>query len=88
LCSVSVGRSQENIISTQKREHSRKPDKQYDLIERCSFGERMELFARGQRHGWTVWGNQAEEYTPDWATYANHSQAFFVPLLDRKRASG
>lgn len=30
------GRSQENIISTQKREHSRKPDEQYELIEACS----------------------------------------------------
>lgn len=74
------GRSQENIISTQKREHSRKPDEQYDLIERCSFGERLELFARGPRSGWTVWGNQSEHYEPTWDTYANHSQANVVPL--------
>lgn len=69
------GRSQENIISTQKREHSRKPDEQYDLIEACSFGERLELFARGPRKGWTVWGNQSEAYELTWDTYANHSQA-------------
>jgi N6-adenosine-specific RNA methylase IME4 len=69
------GRSQENIISTQKREHSRKPDEQYDLIEACSFGSRLELFARGPRKGWTVWGNQSEDYAPTWDTYANHSQA-------------
>ena len=81
------GRSQENIISSQKREHSRKPDEQYDLIERCSFGERIELFARGPREGWTVWGNQAEHYEPTWATYSNHSQAEIIPLpLNRKRA--
>ena len=69
------GRSQENIITAQKREHSRKPDEQYRLIESCSEGPYLELFARGPRPGWDVWGNQSEEYAPDWATYANHSQA-------------
>ena len=69
------GRTQENIISTQKREHSRKPDEQFALIEGCSAGPRLELFARGPRLGWTVWGNQAEVYSPTWDTYANHSQA-------------
>lgn len=72
------GRSQENIISTQKREHSRKPDEQYKLIEECSFGERLEIFARGPRAGWTVWGNQSDEYTPTWDTYSNHSQSKVV----------
>ena len=69
------GRSQENIISTRKREHSRKPDEQYNLIERCSPAPRLELFARGPREGWTVWGNQSESYAPTWDTYSNHSQA-------------
>ncbi len=69
------GRSQENIISTQKREHSRKPDEQYKLIEACSWAPRLELFARGPRDGWDVWGNQSEEYTPTWDTYSNHSQS-------------
>ena len=73
------GRSQENIISSQKREHSRKPDEQYELIESCSPGPRIELFARGPRKGWVVWGNQAEDYKPDWDTYANHSQSIVVP---------
>ena len=45
------GRSQENIISSRKREHSRKPDEQYELIEACSSGPRIELFARGSRKG-------------------------------------
>lgn len=74
------GRSQENILVTQKREHSRKPDEQYDLIEACSWGPRLEMFARGPRKGWTVWGNQAEDYQPDWPTYANHSQSNIVKL--------
>ena len=69
------GRSQENIIISRKREHSRKPDEQYDLIEACSPGPFIELFARGPRKGWFSWGEQSEEYAPDWATYANHSQS-------------
>ncbi|NBZ88136.1 MT-A70 family methyltransferase [Stagnihabitans tardus] len=76
---LAPGRSQENIISSQKREHSRKPDEQYGLIERCSPEDRLELFARGPRAGWEVWGNQADEYTPTWNTYANHSQAGRTP---------
>ena len=79
------GRTQENIISTQKREHSRKPDEQYQLIEGCSEGPRLEMFARGPRIGWTVWGDQSEVYTPTWNTYANHSQANVVPLVVGKR---
>ncbi|MCH8467710.1 MAG: S-adenosylmethionine-binding protein [Roseinatronobacter sp.] len=81
---LAPGRSQENILVTQKREHSRKPDEQYDLIERCSFGNRLELFARGPRAGWTVWGNQSEEYMPTWNTYSNHSQSTVIPLRATK----
>lgn len=69
------GRRQVNIIKTQKREHSRKPDELYDIIEMCSEGPFLELFARGRRLGWSAWGDQAEEYAPSWATYANHSGA-------------
>jgi N6-adenosine-specific RNA methylase IME4 len=68
------GRSQVNLIASRKREHSRKPDEQYDLIERCSKGPYLELFARGTRPGWTYWGNQADEtYRPTWKTYAYNS---------------
>lgn len=67
-------RSQVNMIETRKREHSRKPDEQYDLIESCSRGPYLELFGRGLREGWTVWGNQASaDYRPDWETYAHNS---------------
>ena len=40
-------RSQVNLIRAQKREHSRKPDEFIPLIERCSPGPFLELFARG-----------------------------------------
>lgn len=68
------GRTQENIISSRKREHSRKPDEQYEIIESCSWGPYLELFSRGSRQNWTCWGNQADNYYPDWKTYSNHSQ--------------
>lgn len=68
------GRRQVNMIETRKREHSRKPDEQYELIEACSPGPYLELFARGERPKWTVWGNQADEsYEPTWNTYAYNS---------------
>src|SRR5947209_2326940 len=73
---LAPGRRQVNIIESRKREHSRKPDEQYALIEACSPGPFLELFARGRREGWTTWGNQADEcYRPTWKTYAHHSAA-------------
>ena len=72
------GRSQVNLIRSRKREHSRKPDEMFDIIEACSWGPFLELFARGTRSGWTGWGNQAEEYEPTWNTYANHSRTTLV----------
>lgn len=70
---LSPGRRQVNIIRTQKREHSRKPDELYTVIEACSPGPYLELFARGSRSGWTTWGDQAHDYSPSWPTYSNHS---------------
>lgn len=73
---LAAGRRQVNFIATRKREHSRKPDELYDVIQACSRGPYLELFARGVRRGWTSWGNQAnDEYHPTWDTYANHSRA-------------
>jgi N6-adenosine-specific RNA methylase IME4 len=72
---LAPGRTQVNVLRTQKREHSRKPDELYDLIEACSPGPFLELFARGQRKKWSQWGKQVEEYSPSWPTYSNHSQS-------------
>ena len=70
------GRTQVNYIGTRKREHSRKPDEQYELIEACSPGPYLEMFARGARPSWAVWGNQADDsYEPTWKTYAYNSAA-------------
>lgn len=68
------GRSQVNYISSRKREHSRKPDEQYPLIESCSPGPYLEMFGRGVRKGWATWGNQADDaYEPTWKTYGHNS---------------
>lgn len=70
------GRSQVNIIRSIKREHSRKPDEFVNLIERCSSAPFLELFARGSRTGWDMWGDQAiDSYEPTWSTYSNHTTA-------------
>ena len=79
---LAPARSQVNLLRTQKREHSRKPDEIFDIIERCSAGPYLELFARGHRPGWLLWGNQANEnYIPNWATYKNADQSFIEPAI-------
>jgi N6-adenosine-specific RNA methylase IME4 len=76
---LAPGRRQVNLLATRKREHSRKPDEQYELIEACSSGPFLELFARGTRKGWAMWGNQADDgYRPTWKTYAHTSQTRLV----------
>lgn len=56
---LAPARRQVNLIETRKREHSRKPDEQYALIQSCSPGPYLEMFARTGRPGWSVWGDEA-----------------------------
>lgn len=63
LRTLPPGRRQVNMIESQKREHSRKPDEQYGLIESCSPGPYLELFARYPQPGWKAWGNESDEDT-------------------------
>lgn len=66
-------RSQVNMIESRKREHSRKPDEQYPLIERCSPGPYLEMFARYPQKGWTVWGDESsEEVVPQGKVYRGY----------------
>jgi len=60
---LAPARSQVNMIESRKREHSRKPDEQYNLIEQCSPGPFLEMFARHPREGWTVWGDESDTDT-------------------------
>ncbi len=74
LRTLAPGRRQVNILRTRKREHSRKPEELYGIIEQCSPGPYLELFARDTREGWRAFGNEASGYKPSWATYAHHSK--------------
>jgi N6-adenosine-specific RNA methylase IME4 len=88
LRTLAPGRRQVNIIAVRKREHSRKPDELYPLIEQCSPGPYLELFARGPRPGWRQWGDEAEEYRPTWPTYSNHSASerlSVIPLAAKNK---
>jgi len=68
------GRSQVNLLATRKREHSRKPDELYSIIEACSPGPYLELFARYPRAGWTAWGDEAQpDATPRGRQYPGYS---------------
>ena len=83
------GRSQVNMIETRKREHSRKPDEQYDLIQSCSPGAYLEMFARHPREGWTVWGDEsAAEITPRGVVHKGYEGgAILPPLLPNEHVS-
>jgi N6-adenosine-specific RNA methylase IME4 len=48
------------LLIAPRREHSRKPDETYELIERLLPGPYLELFARQSRPGWDAWGNQPQ----------------------------
>ncbi|UWF59075.1 MT-A70 family methyltransferase [Brucella sp. 2716] len=82
LRTLAPGRSQVNMIETRKREHSRKPDEQYDLIEACSPGPFLELFARHPRPNWIVWGDESsEDVTPRGKLHRGYAGGAILPLL-------
>jgi len=62
LRTLEPGRRQVNMVETRKREHSRKPDELYPIIEACSPSPYLELFARYPRDGWRSWGDEAAPF--------------------------
>lgn len=70
---LAAGRRQVNLIESRKREHSRKPDEQYRLIESCSPAPYLELFARYPQPDWVVWGLEADaDVTPQGKVYRGY----------------
>ena len=63
---LSPGRSQVNVIRSRKRQHSRKPLESYEIIEACSPGPYLELFARETKEGWFQWGDELGREIPDY----------------------
>ncbi|MDZ7894189.1 MAG: MT-A70 family methyltransferase [Sphingobium sp.] len=59
---VRISKGVRQVILEPRREHSRKPDDQYQRIEALVGGPRLELFARNRRAGWDSWGNQVGKF--------------------------
>lgn len=85
---LAPARRQVNLIASKKREHSRKPDELYELIEDCSLGPFIELFARRTRKSWIAWGNEADGYEITWDTYSNNSSVEIASQADQSRQIG
>lgn len=82
---LAPARSQVNMIETRKREHSRKPDEQYDLIEACSPGPHLELFARHATPGWTAWGDESSNDTaPRGRVHRGYSGGAITPTTPKE----
>lgn len=81
---LAPARSQVNMIETRKREHSRKPDEQYELIESCSPGPYLEMFARQAMPGWTAWGDESgTDTTPRGKVHKGYTGGTMdVPFLE------
>lgn len=78
------GRRQVNILQTQKREHSRKPDEIYDIVEQCSPGPYLELFARHNRPGWVQWGDEIGEISKKGQDYHPAAMQVALPLQEKQ----
>ncbi len=80
---LAPGRRQTNVIAQRKREHSKKPYELYGIIEACSPGPFLELFARERVPHWDVWGDQVDTYEDtrprhrgyEWGTRGIHETA-------------
>lgn len=83
LRTLQPGRSMPNIISSMKREHSRKPEELYSVIEECSPGPYLELFNRVPRNGWTSWGDQTGDYVPKVSNYSKTPTDQKTPLSNQ-----
>lgn len=53
-----LARNNPSLVNAIREAHSRKPDATYERIEAVSPGPRLEMFARRERPGWDVWGNE------------------------------
>lgn len=85
---LAPGRRQVNMIETRKREHSRKPDEQYKLIEDCSPGPYLELFARYPQPNWICWGHEApDDVIPQGGRHKGYDggETLNVPLRPNER---
>jgi len=78
------GRTQVNLLAARKREHSRKPAQMYDIIQACSPGPYLELFAREPIEGWTTWGDELDTYLDNRPCYPAYTGAGAEPTNGRR----
>ena len=79
---LAPGRRQVNLMTSRKREHSRKPDEIFEIVENCSWGPYLELFARHGRPHWDQWGDEYSQYAgeqPILQEIASAPAALFPP---------
>ena len=76
-----------NVVLSRKREHSRKPDELYEVIEKCSPGPHLELFARHQRSGWVSWGNELQDRLTNLSVERIEAKASEILLFETSQLS-
>ena len=54
--------NQTTLLNASMREHSRKPDEFYSLVDALCPGPKLEMFAREKRDGWSAWGAEVERF--------------------------
>lgn len=54
--------NQTTALEADRREHSRKPDEFFALVDALCPGSKLEMFAREQRPGWAAWGAETEKF--------------------------
>lgn len=91
LRTAGPGRRQVNLLTSRKREHSRKPDELYDIVERCSPGPFLELFARHACPNWVQWGDELqipEENATDVEVSKQTTEAYRMSVIQPRLVSG
>lgn len=52
-----------DLIEESRREHSRKPEKFYQLVGKLCAGRKLDYFSRAQREGWVAYGNETDKFS-------------------------
>ena len=51
-----------DIMNEPRRQHSRKPDVFFDMVDKITLGRKLEYFSREKREGWEVFGNDINKF--------------------------
>lgn len=49
-----------DIIREPRRQHSRKPEAFYELVDHLCVGRKLDIFGREQRKNWDIWGKESK----------------------------